>query len=73
MKITLILFKGDGGSPLVCPISGSRDRYVLSGLVSWGIKCKNEVPGAYADVSKARTWIDSIMQKYKFVVSYVPR
>jgi plasma kallikrein len=27
--------KGDGGSPLVCPIAGMQDRYYQAGVVSW--------------------------------------
>jgi secreted trypsin-like serine protease len=27
--------RGDGGSPLVCPISGTPDRYYQAGIVAW--------------------------------------
>ncbi|XP_039761990.1 phenoloxidase-activating factor 2 isoform X3 [Pararge aegeria] len=51
--------KGDGGSPLVCPIETEPDRYMQSGIVAWGIGCgENGTPGVYVDVSNLRTWID---------------
>ena len=51
--------KGDGGSPLVCPILFEKDRYVQNGIVSWGIGCGDTgIPGVYVDVSKVRNWID---------------
>ena len=51
--------KGDGGSPLVCPSKQDPDTYVQAGIVAWGIGCgENNVPGVYADVSKATCWID---------------
>ena len=28
--------KGDGGSPLVCPIEGQPDKYYQAGIVAWG-------------------------------------
>lgn len=38
--------KGDGGSPLVCPIPGSINRYYQAGIVAWGIGCgDNKTPG----------------------------
>ncbi|XP_072943311.1 phenoloxidase-activating factor 2-like isoform X2 [Epargyreus clarus] len=51
--------KGDGGSPLVCPIEGEKDRYMQSGIVAWGIGCGEDgTPGVYVDVSNLRNWID---------------
>lgn len=51
--------KGDGGSPLVCPIKGQPDRYKSAGIVAWGIGCGEEnIPGVYASVSFLRPWID---------------
>ncbi|GAB6027718.1 AAEL001675-PA [Chamberlinius hualienensis] len=51
--------KGDGGGPLVCEYDG---RYVLSGIVSWGIGCGLPgVPGVYVRVSEYLDWIDSII------------
>lgn len=55
--------KGDGGSPLVCPIPGSVGRYYQAGIVAWGIGCgEQEIPGVYANVAQLRPWIDEQMQ-----------
>ena len=54
--------KGDGGSPLVCPIAGTKNptRYVQVGIVAWGIGCGElGVPGVYASVIKASEWIQT--------------
>lgn len=37
--------KGDGGSPLVCPIAGQDDRFYQAGMVAWGIGCGDQTPG----------------------------
>ncbi|XP_057334403.1 phenoloxidase-activating factor 2-like [Microplitis mediator] len=51
--------KGDGGSPLVCPLRNDPTRYSQAGIVSWGIGCGEDgVPGVYANVAHAREWID---------------
>ncbi|XP_039281721.1 phenoloxidase-activating factor 2 [Nilaparvata lugens] len=50
--------KGDGGSPLVCPIPGTRDRYQQVGIVAWGIGCSTTVPGVYVNVPGFREWIN---------------
>ncbi|XP_055839042.1 phenoloxidase-activating factor 2-like isoform X1 [Episyrphus balteatus] len=51
--------KGDGGSPLVCPMANNPDRYYQVGIVSWGIGCGDKnVPGIYASVPHLRSWID---------------
>ena len=35
------------------------NRFVLSGIVSWGLKCgKKDVPGVYADVTQGLCFID---------------
>ncbi|KAL9930757.1 phenoloxidase-activating factor 2 isoform 1-T1 [Glossina fuscipes fuscipes] len=50
--------KGDGGSPLICPIPGVKDRYYQAGIVAWGIGCNEvNVPGVYASIPYARQWI----------------
>merc|ERR1712110_585497 len=50
--------KNDGGGPLVCPSTTDKNRYVQTGIVSWGEKCGAEVPAVYADVGKAMCFID---------------
>nr|A0A6J1W8N1.1 RecName: Full=Phenoloxidase-activating factor 2; Short=PFAF2; AltName: Full=Prophenoloxidase-activating factor II [Galleria mellonella] len=51
--------RGDGGSPLVCPIQYEKGRYVQSGIVAWGIGCgEDRTPGVYVDVGNLRDWID---------------
>lgn len=51
--------KGDGGSPLVCPIESEPNRYMQSGIVAWGIGCGTDgTPGVYVDVANLRDWID---------------
>lgn len=51
--------KGDGGSPLVCPMPNAPGRYFQVGIVAWGIGCgENNVPGVYASVTQLRPWID---------------
>ncbi|XP_046748894.1 phenoloxidase-activating factor 2 isoform X2 [Diprion similis] len=54
--------KGDGGSPLVCPLKSDPTRYVQAGIVAWGIGCgEKRVPGVYANVARLRAWIDEQM------------
>ncbi|XP_057336380.1 phenoloxidase-activating factor 2-like isoform X2 [Microplitis mediator] len=51
--------KGDGGSPLVCPLQNDPERYAQAGIVAWGIGCgENGIPGVYSNVANARQWID---------------
>ena len=51
--------KGDGGSPLVCPIpNGNHDQYYQAGIVAWGIGCGDVNPGVYVNVQMFRHWID---------------
>uniref|UniRef100_A0A1Y9IVS4 Peptidase S1 domain-containing protein n=1 Tax=Anopheles minimus TaxID=112268 RepID=A0A1Y9IVS4_9DIPT len=66
--------KGDGGSPLVCPIPNSPHHYYQTGLVAWGIGCgENGIPGVYANVAKFRGWIDQHMVQRNFGTdSYTP-
>ncbi|XP_017058802.1 phenoloxidase-activating factor 2-like [Drosophila ficusphila] len=55
--------RGDGGAPLACPIGSAHgQRYQLSGIVSWGIDCYQEVPAAYTNVALFRDWIDIQMK-----------
>nr|XP_012141187.1 PREDICTED: tryptase-like isoform X2 [Megachile rotundata] len=50
--------KGDGGSPLVCPVANNPSRYMQAGIVAWGIGCGDQIPGVYANVAYLRDWID---------------
>nr|XP_022903396.1 anionic trypsin-like [Onthophagus taurus] len=53
---------GDGGSPLVCPISDQPGRYHQIGIVSWGIGCGElNTPGVYVNVAIFREFIDKVM------------
>ncbi|KAL6446459.1 hypothetical protein ACFW04_001195 [Cataglyphis niger] len=57
--------KGDGGSPLVCPLKNDPSRYVQAGIVAWGLGCgENGTPGVYANVAHARRWIDEQIAFY---------
>ncbi|XP_025834689.1 phenoloxidase-activating factor 2 [Agrilus planipennis] len=59
--------KGDGGSPLVCPVEGTKDVYHQVGIVAWGIGCgENQVPGVYANIALFRDWIDEQMAYHNF-------
>lgn len=53
--------EGDGGSPLVCPVSGKKDTYQQAGIVSWGLGCGDPIPAVYASVAIFRQWIDNTM------------
>ncbi|XP_050704868.1 phenoloxidase-activating factor 2-like isoform X1 [Eriocheir sinensis] len=64
---------GDGGSPLACRLQSDARRYVQVGVVAWGIGCGTlGVPGVYADVLKARPWIDQVINE-KFVNAGGPK
>ncbi|KAL0121999.1 hypothetical protein PUN28_007058 [Cardiocondyla obscurior] len=57
--------KGDGGSPLVCPLKNDPSRYVQAGIVAWGLGCgENGTPGVYANIAVGRRWIDEIIAFY---------
>lgn len=43
--------QGDSGGPLVC-------NEIQIGLVSWGIGCDGDMPGAYINISYYMSWID---------------
>uniref|UniRef100_A0A182QS75 Peptidase S1 domain-containing protein n=1 Tax=Anopheles farauti TaxID=69004 RepID=A0A182QS75_9DIPT len=56
--------KGDGGSPLVCPIPGTNNYFYQAGMVAWGIGCGEDgVPGVYVNVPKFRGWIDDHLRQ----------
>lgn len=49
---------------MVCPDPVNPTRYLLTGMVAWGIGCGSQnVPGVYADVAKFRSWVDQQMQR----------
>ncbi|XP_037959075.1 phenoloxidase-activating factor 2-like [Teleopsis dalmanni] len=51
--------KGDGGSPLVCPVPGVKNRYYHAGIVAWGIGCgEDKIPGVYGNIPYLRQWIN---------------
>uniref|UniRef100_U5EUN9 Phenoloxidase-activating factor 2 n=1 Tax=Corethrella appendiculata TaxID=1370023 RepID=U5EUN9_9DIPT len=63
--------KGDGGSPLVCPITEGSYQNYQAGIVAFGVGCgENQIPGVYADVAKFRHWIDGKMQLYNYDTKY---
>ncbi|XP_055372213.1 phenoloxidase-activating factor 2-like [Condylostylus longicornis] len=62
--------KGDGGGPLVCPITNKKLKYHQSGIVAWGIGCGTETPGVYVNVAYFRTWIDNIFTYRNLDTSY---
>ncbi|XP_016978378.2 transmembrane protease serine 9-like [Drosophila rhopaloa] len=50
--------KGDGGSPLACPLRENPQRYELAGIVNFGVECgMQDVPAVYTNVEKFRNWI----------------
>lgn len=61
----LVIFVGDGGSPLVCPIKGSPGHFAQAGIVSWGVGCGSEIPGVYVNVPLFRDWIDEQMRSHQ--------
>ncbi|XP_043651471.1 phenoloxidase-activating factor 2-like [Drosophila teissieri] len=63
--------QGDGGGPLACPLGDPREnRYQLSGIVSFGIRCNTDWPAAYSNVALMRNWIDQEMTANGFDKSY---
>jgi len=47
---------GDGGGPLLCPLSSDPAKLVQVGIVSWGLGC-GDTPGVYTDVGRFTQWI----------------
>lgn len=63
--------EGDGGAPLVCPVGRREEnRYAQSGIVAWGIGCKENHPAVYANVALARDWIDTQVRFIGLDTSY---
>lgn len=56
--------QGDSGGPLLCPDEKDPGRWVVVGIVSWGIKCAHpRLPGVYAYVPKYVQWIQHKMRE----------
>lgn len=53
--------QGDSGGPMV--VQREDGRFMLSGVISWGIGCaeKNQ-PGVYTRISEFKDWINQILQ-----------
>lgn len=52
---------GDGGGPLMCPISDNV--FALAGIVSWGVDCGTaNVPGVYTNVPAFRDWVEDELE-----------
>ena len=48
----------------MCPHGREQGRLIQVGVVSWGLECGLNVPGVYADVQRASTWIqDNIIKE----------
>ncbi|XP_050081448.1 uncharacterized PE-PGRS family protein PE_PGRS54-like [Anopheles maculipalpis] len=63
--------KGDGGSPLVCPIPGTINHYYQAGMVAWGIGCGEDgIPGVYVNVPLFRGWIDDHLRQRNITDSF---
>uniref|UniRef100_A0A1S4H7K7 Uncharacterized protein n=1 Tax=Anopheles gambiae TaxID=7165 RepID=A0A1S4H7K7_ANOGA len=63
--------KGDGGSPLICPIPGSVNHYYQAGMVAWGIGCGEDgIPGVYVNVPMFRGWIDDHLRQRNITDSF---
>lgn len=59
--------KGDGGSPLMCPVVGQPGRFQQVGIVSWGLTCGlHSTPGVYVNIALFRDWIDFTMRSLRF-------
>lgn len=59
--------KGDGGGPLICPITGQPGRYQQVGIVSWGLTCGvHNTPGVYVNIAIFIDWIDFTMSVHGF-------
>jgi secreted trypsin-like serine protease len=59
--LTNLVIQGDSGGPM--SVQRSDGRFMLSGVISWGIGCaeKNQ-PGVYTRISEFRDWVNQILQ-----------
>lgn len=60
---------GDSGGPLV--VKSSNGRYILAGIVSWGVVVDESSycgepnsPGVYTRISKFKSWINYVIAKF---------
>lgn len=59
--VKLFCFVGDSGGPMV--IQRDDKRFLLAGVISWGIGCAEpNQPGVYTRISEFRDWINQILQ-----------
>ncbi|CAG9582007.1 unnamed protein product [Danaus chrysippus] len=57
--------QGDSGGPLLCRDPSEPSRWVVGGIVSWGIKCAHpRLPGVYAYVPRYVPWILAQIRLY---------
>ncbi|EDW57624.2 phenoloxidase-activating factor 2 [Drosophila virilis] len=60
---------GDGGGPLICPMSSLSTRYKLVGIVVGGLDCGNEnVPGLYANINMLQPWIEAKLKQFTIAI-----
>uniref|UniRef100_A0A336MBD1 CSON014321 protein n=1 Tax=Culicoides sonorensis TaxID=179676 RepID=A0A336MBD1_CULSO len=52
--------QGDSGGPLF--LQTDKNRYEQIGVVSFGIKCANNIPGIYTKISTSLEWIHSVIE-----------
>lgn len=53
--------KGDGGSPLVCEMQQTKNRFYQCGIVAGGIGCGRRIPALYVNVAYFTNWIKQQM------------
>ena len=58
LLISFFSLQGDSGGPLV--VQREDQGYILSGIVSWGIRCENFA--VFTRVSEFRDWISEYVQ-----------
>lgn len=62
--------KGDGGSPLMCPIPDQEGRFYQAGIVVYGIGCGTaNIPGVYTNIASFRDWIDEQMHDHNLNIN----